>query len=198
MKIVSTPNGHLASLALVGCAELTGQSDYLLRSLGGPLSALPGFRGPHSATYTAVLAASITLDDRSARLDAPRLDRSWPRGGGGSSESVGGTGTILSIEPSADMAKVTFAKIKGMQPKCVRGKTTNRVVQIRDDGTLVYEFICVEERMEAYTEPPAPPQKVNARYATGLEPGMFVSIVDSVAYRKGAPAPAYVFGVPVK
>lgn len=31
MKIVSTPNGHLASLALVGCAELTGQSDYLLR-----------------------------------------------------------------------------------------------------------------------------------------------------------------------
>ncbi len=201
MKITRTPDGYLASLALAACGELTEESDYLRRSLGSALSALPGFRGPRSATHTAILAANITLDDRSARIEAPRLDRSWQPGGGGSSGNVGGTGTILSLAPAGDTVEITFAKVKGMQSRCVRGKTTNRVVQIRDDGTLVYEYICLEERMEAYAEPPAPPQRVDARYAAGLEPGMFVTIVDgvvTVAYRKGSATPAFVFGVPVK
>jgi hypothetical protein len=199
-KVISTPDGYLASLALLECAVLNRKHDYLTRVLGSVLASWPGFRGPRTATHTAVLSAGVTLDDRDAKLEMPRVDRDWLEAGPLSSGG-GGTGTILGLEPSGDVVTLTFAKIKGTQQKCVRGRTTNRITQIRSDGTLVYEYVCLEERTETYAEPPAPPQKIAARYARGLKPGMFVTTIESVvtaAYAKGAKRPSFVAGVAVK
>lgn len=197
-KISGTPNGYLASLALVRCSDLTGEARDLVQFLERPMGHWPGFRGPRTMAHTAVLAANIALDDRGARIDSPSFLR---HGGRMGDTSRGGTGTIGAIERMGDTAKITFSNIKGTQPKCVRGHYTNRVVQLRDDGVLVYEYVCVEERLEAYSEPPAPPQNIDGRYAAGLEPGMFVTTIGSivsVAYRKGSQMPVRVFGVAVK
>lgn len=197
-KITSTPNGYLASLALVRCADLTNDLRDLTQFLGAAMSNWPGFRGPRTAVHTAVVAANIALDDRSATIESPQILRFLGEAG---DTSRSGTGTLKAVSRADKTVKVTFANIHGMQPKCVRGRYTNRIVQIRSDGTFVYEYICSEERMEAYSEPPAPPQDVDARFAGGLEPGMFVSTIGSlvsVAYRKNNQTPAFVFGVSVK
>ena len=49
--------------------------------------------------------------------------------------------------------------------------------------------------------PQASPQTVNARYAAGIKPGMFVAVTEDVvtaAYAKGGKAPSMIAGVPVK
>lgn len=199
-RVIASPDGYLASLALLECAVLEAKPDYLTRVLGDVLARWPGYRGPRTATHTAALSAGITLDDRDAKLELPTVDRGWldavPLSSGGSA-----TGTILALEPAGDVVTLTFAKIKGTQQRCVRGRTTNRITQIRGDGTLVYEYQCLEERTETYAEPPAPPQQIAARYARGLKPGMFVTTVEAVvtvAYAKGAKTPSSILGIPVK
>jgi hypothetical protein len=200
-KVLATPDGYLAALAFTECAVLSRQDDYLLRQLGEMMARWPGFRGPRTTAHTASLAAGVELDDRDAKINYPDVDRRWLHvtyhSAGGS-----GTGTIESVTPAeGGGVVVTFAKVKGTQQKCVRGKTTNRVVQIRPDGVLVYEYICLEERTETFAEPPAKPTTVGARYADGLEAGRFVTIVEGVAitvHRKGGKQPTHIVGVAVR
>lgn len=79
--------------------------------------------------------------------------------------------------------------VKKKQTECTKGHYTGRVIQIRSDGGLVYEYVCQAEKTVTITVPQADPQAVNARYAAGIKPGMFVSIVEdvvTVAYSKAA------------
>ncbi len=198
--IVGTPHGYLASLALHLCGSLDEKPDYLIRSLGGAMSRWPGYRGPRTATHTAILTAGIELDDRDAQLEYPDVSRPWIHGSSGS--SGGGTGVIAGLKSSGATATIEFAKVKSTQKECTKGRRTNRITQIRSDGGIVYEYICEATRTVTINEPPAPPQTVKARYAEGLKKGQLVAIAEdvvTVAYPKSdAGKPAMVAGVPVK
>jgi hypothetical protein len=198
--VIGSPNGYLASLSLYLCGKVSDKQDYLIRILGGTMSRWPGFRGPRTATHTAILTAGISLDDRDARLEYPDVSRPWLDGN--ASSGGGGTGAVAQTKTAGAITTVEFAKVKSKQTECTKGHSTNRVTQIRSDGTLVYEYVCQATRTFEINEPPAPPQKVNARYAVGLKKGMFVQITEdvvTVAYAKnGATTPSMVAGVAVK
>jgi hypothetical protein len=197
--VVGSPSGYLVSLSVFLCASLEGEPDYLERTLAGLLARWPGFRGPRNAGHTAILTAGLTLDDRDARLDYPDITRPWI--GASGSSSGGGQGEIAKLTTKGDTAVIELAKVTFTQEECVKGHQTNRVRQIRSDGVIIYEYKCTQTRKATYSEPPAPPQTVKARYAAGLKKGMAVQVTEDVvvvAYPKGKSVPAVVAGVPVK
>lgn len=195
--IANDPNGYLAALAYVQCKR-TG-SDLLTASLAGAMSRWPGYRGRRTMAITMVMNAGIQLDDQDARLEYPSTNRSWitgPQVGGAS-----GTGTVASVKIANGQAVIGFAK--NMQPgqKCTAWSTSNRVIQIRPDGTLVYDSSCTAYRSYTYDASPKP-QTVDAQYVDGLKPGMFVRIEGGVvllAWPKAkAKVPSHVAGVAVR
>jgi hypothetical protein len=198
--VINTPNGYLAALALHLCARFEDKPDYLARIIGGSLQRWPGFRGPRTAAHTAILTAGVELDDRDARIEYPDIGRPWIYGD--SSSGGGGFGEIAKVKVEGEKATVEFAKVKSKQQECVKGRQTNRLRQIRSDGTLVYEYLCQQWRTVTLNEPPFAPQTVNALYAGGLKKGNFVHVVEDVvvaAYPKnGDSTPHVVAGVPVK
>ena len=78
---------------------------------------------------------------------------------------------------------------------------TKRVTQIRPDGTLVYEANCMKNETVTVDKSDVP-QTVDARYLTGVKPGMFVSVIEDVVIaawaKPGAATPTMVFGVHLK
>ncbi len=197
--VVGDANGYLAALAVNECAQLEGKEDYLSRVIGYAIERWPGFRGPRTATQTAILTAGLTLDQRGAAIDFPDLDRDWIRGDGNTGNY--GLGGIESVKIEGERATVTFAKQKVTQNRCTKGHQTSRISQIMSDGTVVYYYVCDTEITETIEVAPSPPMSIGARYAAGLKKGMTVQISDDVAvvaYPKGKPAPAVVTGVEVK
>ena len=197
--IVGQPAGYLAGMALYNCARSNKAEDFLIRALGEAMYRWPGFRGPRTATHTAIVTAGIELDDRDAQIEYPDVMRSWIARNSGS--SGGGEGSIKSVKASGKTVAIQFINIKKKQTVCTKGHHTRRVTQIRSDGGLVYEYICTKEKTETITVPQASPQTVNARYAVGIKPGMFVAVTEDVvtaAYAKNGTAPSMVAGVPVK
>jgi hypothetical protein len=202
--IITTPNTYLASVARVTCMT-AGQADdvrpdLLTRFLGAQLVYWPGFRGPRTATESAILSAGIRLDDRDAKLGYPRPKRPFGSGGGLSSHGSG-AGVIGKLLPSGKGVTVEFKAQMVRQVQCAEVRETNHAIQIRDDGSLIYAVTCV--RNETVTVNKADePQKVNPRYLDGVKPGMYVKIVEDVAVatwaKPGTPAPTMVFGVKLK
>jgi hypothetical protein len=201
--IINNPEAYLASVAYVTCMfvgqENDAKRDPLVRQLGIQMKYWPGFRGPRTAAESAILMAGITLDDRDAKLDFPKKSRPFASsldGGYGG----GGQGTVAKVTPSGQTATIEFKKIMVKQVQCAESRTTNRVVQIRADGVLQYEVICI--RNETVTVNKADdPVKVNVKYLDGVQPGVWVSAVEDVVvatWKPGASVPATVFGVPLK
>jgi len=196
--VVSEPNGYLAALALNQCAKLEEKEDFLGRWIGNALVRWPGFRGPRTATQTAILTAGLKLDDRSASIDFPKLARAWISGDG--NVGAAARGAVQSVTIDGERATVTFAKQKVLETRCTKGHDTNRISQIMSDGTVHYYYQCDTEVTEMVEVTPSPPVRVAARYATGIKPGMTVQVSDDVAvvvYAKSG-APVIVTGVEVK
>jgi hypothetical protein len=201
--IIGNPDAYLASIAFVTCMtvgqERGAKHDVLVRLLGEALAYWPGYRGPRTAAETAILAAGIALDDRDAKLEFPHDQR--PFGGDGGSTSGGGAGVVASLKPAGKTTTVGFKPQMVRQVQCAEARETHKVIQIRPDGQLVYETICV--RNETVTVNKASdPQTVNPRYLEGVKPGMYVSITEDVVSAAwaapGAATPTMVFGVPLK
>jgi hypothetical protein len=201
--IINSPSVYLASVALITCMtvgqERDARHDILVRLLGDSMQRWPGFRGPRTATHSAILGAGITLDDRDAKLEYPDVGR--PFGGGGGSRSGGGSGVVAKLKPAGKLTTVEFKRQMVQQRQCAQTKTLNRITQIRTDGSLVYAYTCV--KYETVTVDKADsPQNVNPRYLEGVKPGTFVSIIEDVAVaawaKPGAPIPTMVFGVALK
>ena len=203
--IVTNPGVYLASVALVTCMTVgqdrDAKQDILIRALGSAMERWPGFRGPRTATQTAIMTTGITLDDRDAKLEYPSVHRPFAAGGG--SHGGGGNGVVAKLK-AGDKGKgttVEFKKQMVKQVQCAQSKDTNRITQIRSDGVLVYERVCLKQETVTVDKSDAP-QTVNARYLVGVKPGMFVSIIEDVVTatwaKPGAPVPSMVFGVALK
>jgi hypothetical protein len=158
----------------------------------------PGFRGPRTAAQTRILGAGITLDDRDAKLEHPSVYRKFNQGGG---SGGGGEGVIAKLKSSGKQVTVEFKKQMVKQVQCAQAKRTNHVTQIRPDGSLIYENICVKKETVT-VDKSDPPQTVNARYLEGVKPGMFASITEDVVIaawaKPGAASPTMVFGVKLR
>lgn len=209
--VISHPTTYLAAIALTTCSEETRErnapQDVLIRSLSDAMQRWPGFRGPRTATQTAILGAGIELDDRDAKIEYPSVYRQFASGGG--SRFGGGAGVIAKLKAGTakDKAKdtpktnVEFKKQMVKQVQCAQSKSTGRITQIRPDGTLLYETRCVKNET-VIVDKSDDPQNVNPRYLEGVKPGMFVTIIEDVVLgawaKPGAAKPTMVFGVAVK
>jgi hypothetical protein len=201
--IIGVPGVYLASVALNTCMTIGqdrgAQRDILVRALGDAMARWPGFRGPRTATETAIMMAGIVLDDRDAKLDFPGVARKF--GGGGGSHGGGGDGVVATLVPAGKLVTVSFKPQMVKQVQCAQVKYSSRITQIRPDGSLVYEATCM--RNETVTVNKASrPQKVSPRYLQGVKPGMYVTIVEDVVTgvwsKPDAPNPTMVFGVALK
>jgi hypothetical protein len=105
------------------------------------------------------------------------------------------------LKPAGKNVTVVFKKQMVKQVQCAQVKYSNRVTQIRSDGTLIYESTCVRNETVVVDKSDAP-QTVNARYLEGVRPGMFVSIIEDVVTtaraKPGSATPTMVFGVELK
>lgn len=196
------PDSYLVSLAFAHCAHLEGkdQDDFLVDSLAYSILRWPGFRGPRTATQTAILTAGLSLDKRGAEIEYPEIKRSWL---GSPTASMGNmaTGTIASIKQEGEDSRVTFARVKVTQTRCTKGHTTGQIVRIWPDGAIQYYYQCDNEITETVDVEEYPPTKVKKQYAANLKPGLVVRISDGiaeVAYPKGKTVPVLVTGVEVK
>ncbi len=201
--ILSNPEVYLASVALNTCMT-EGQPrnaphDVLIRALGDSLSRWPGFRGPRTATETAIMAAGVELDDRDAKLDFPGVNR--PFSGGSGSRSGGGEGVVAALKPSGKIVTVEFKKQLVKRVQCAKVVYTHHITQIRSNGDVVYEANCTKNETVT-VDISSQPQKVNPRYLQGVKPGAYVSIIEDVVTgswaKPGAATPSTVFGAPVK
>jgi hypothetical protein len=87
------------------------------------------------------------------------------------------------------------------ETRCAQSKQTNRISQITASGEIIHEQICLKEENVSHDRA-SRPTKVNARFAEGIKPGMFVSVLGGIAIevwaKPDAPVPSLVFGVAVK
>lgn len=199
--MTSEPDTYLVSLAFAHCAHLEAvQDDYMSDAIAYSLLRWPGFRGPRTATQTAILTAGLSLDKRGAEIEYPELKRSWlgsPSGGNGAVAAGG----IASIKQEGEDSRVTFARVKVTQNRCTKGHYTGQIVRIWPDGNIQYYYQCDSEITETVEVEENQPTKVKKRYAANLKPGLVVRIVDGVAevaYAKGKTTPVLVTGVELK
>jgi hypothetical protein len=75
------------------------------------------------------------LNVLSAKIEHPDIVLPWIHGSG--SSGGGGWGEVASVKTAGDQAKV-----KSKQQECTKGSYTNRIRQIRDDGSILYEYRC--------------------------------------------------------
>jgi hypothetical protein len=197
--IGAEPRPYLAAVAFYICGANAEKPDPIVRTIGGAFARWPGHRGPRTSAHTAILTAGLELDDRSARIDYPEVRREWLEQNGGS--SGGGEGTISAVKPQGDKVRIEFAAKLEKQEQCLQSKYTNRIVQIRGDGSLVYQLNCLKWGVVTHDRRSGP-QTVKARYAQGLKPGMGVYIVEDAVIaawaKPGSKDPSIVAGAPVK
>jgi hypothetical protein len=199
-RIVSTPDGYLASIALLLCTaqDKAAKPDALIWSLGKTANDSPGYRGPRTAAQTALLDAGITFDDRNANLSFPSVIRPFSRS---AVFPASMRGVIAKLTPSGDTVTVTFKQQMITEVQCDDYKTTHKIIQFRVDGSPIYDTICTKNKTVTF-DGADPPQTVAARYLQGAKPGMFVSIIGDVALavwaKPTSTTPLLVYGVPVK
>jgi hypothetical protein len=200
--IVQDPDAYLAASALVACEGVT---DHLLGSLAGGLSHWSGFRGPRTATLTAIRLANLTPDRRGEKIDIPSIivpttigrQRRSPEGKGRGSAA----GVIATVTDQGDTVRLTFPSTSETQEQCVSHRETNRLSRIDSSGNLHYETVCTRwQRVRVDTT--LKPVDVPKRYAAGLAPKRYVSVVagvpEAVWARPSSPTPLAVFGVLLK
>jgi hypothetical protein len=111
-----------------------------------------------------------------------------------------GSGVIAKVEPHGKTLHVVFVKKMVKQVQCAESRETSHVTSISDDGQLRYQVVCV--RNETVTvDKASDPQDVDARYAEGVKPGVFVQIargvVEGVWPSATATVPQILLGVPL-
>jgi hypothetical protein len=201
VHIMSTPEGAIAAAAGYTCARVTNASAMTLpwTEVGSVMEYTPTLRGPRLAADLAIRSANLQLDDASAHIGLPSATRScWFDGKIGAAAMPG---VVAGLTPvGKDKVKVTFKHETAKQDNCVSAKSLNRISYIRNDGSVVYQSVCL--KWETVTlDVTREPDEVAKEYAVGVKPGMKAHVgsgVVSAAWNKGKKAPVVVFGVLLK
>jgi hypothetical protein len=195
--ITTTVPGYLASTALFNCHRATAEKDPVISTIGSVMGFVPGLRGPRTSTLWALRNANLQLDDASEQIDFPQIRYDQKYKG---SEARGYFATVAKIKVDGDKAIVSFTPKFEKQEQCSSARRTNRITQIRPDGSLIYESICTQWKSVTVDRSPDA-QTVDVRYTAGVKPGMNVNISTGAifgAWAKGKKSPSVVAGVTVK
>jgi hypothetical protein len=192
--LVNDKNAYLASAALVVCR--TGKRDQIDQQLAESMRRWPGYRGPRSAALTQMMKNPIQLDDRTARIELPELNRfdgkvDW---------SGGGKGAVAKVKANGDTTLIEFVKKPVKVSVCEKYKATNQVEQVTITGAVIYGYTCLKYGTETLMEG-SEPQTVKTMYASGIKPGVNIQTVGPVViavYPKSGDAPTHVLGIAVK
>jgi hypothetical protein len=199
-QIIADPNGYLAASAYTQCEQLDppkGEPDNLAAFFSQSLMRWYGYRGPRTSATSAILRAGIELDDRSAHIEMPDLQRIWFKNRG---DASGQDATVESVKVDGAKATINFAK-KSQKETFDTGCSQGRAVAIRGDGSIEHELNCTGSKTVMVDHRPSP-ATVRARYVTGLKPDMVVVAGKDVAWaafaKHGTSVPSLVLGQPVK
>jgi hypothetical protein len=144
-----------------------------------------------------MITSSIALDDRSARIDYPEVNR---RFAGSTNSGGGGWGAVAKVKKNGAKTHVEFVKKLEKVKVCTDWKYTSQVEQITTTGAVIYHSDCTKYGMTTIDHASAPTD-VDTKYADGLKAGTTVSIVETVVVAvspKAGAAPTRIFGIPVK
>jgi hypothetical protein len=200
--IIANARGYLAAMAYDVCHSGDEKRDPNIRALAEAMIFWPGFRGPRNATQIAIASAGLQLDDRSARIEYPSVDRQWLGGRGfEGGSSGGGSGVVKSVKPQGDLIHIEFNSVTTKEPRCVKYAYTHRLTGIDSSGRFTYESGCAKEEMVNVTHT-SNPVNVLKRYADGVKAGMKLMATENgieiVWPKPGTRVPNFVFGAPVK
>jgi len=193
--VVREPETYLAANALLACE---GRRDELLAYVEDALEYWPGFRGPRTATITAVKSATIQLDDRGSKLDVPAFHLALAIGSDKSPHSDSSTGVIAKVTERGDAIEISFVKSSELEDHCQSERETNKVVRIDSSGNLIRERVCTSWARERVDTTPKS-VTVPKRYGGALQKGRYAVIlggsVIGVWAKPNAATPLAVFGV---
>ena len=202
--VLQDADAYLAANALVACE---GAADHLLKQLRSGLTNWPGFRGPRTAALTAIHLANLTPDRRGEKIDVPRvaldlaIGSDEPTDGARQAGSGSGAGVIASVVGQGDTVRVTFQATSEVQDHCVSRRTTHRISRIDSSGNFIYESVCTQWKAER-VDTTSRPVTIVKRYAGGLQPKRYASIVggvpEAVWAKASSPTPLAAFGVLLK
>ncbi len=199
--ILENPEAYLAANALFACES---RGDQLVRRLGSEMSHWPGFRGPRTAALTAIRLANLKPKDPEESIMFPLVhhplmivrDSPVHAHGGGTA-----TGVVATVTEEERVVRVTFPKTSALDETCVAHRQTHRISRIDSQGHVYYERICTRwkpVRVDTTLDPVVVPK----RYAAGLAPKRYISVVDGIPEAAWAtaksPTPLAVFGVLLK
>jgi hypothetical protein len=199
--LVRTTEGYITTAAYAACAYSVHEGGEALiagaanQESGGIIKV-----GWRSLALAKALDPGFTpkFAERSLRLDDMRT--SWRRDRvilEGINENAhimtASEGTVATIKPDGDAAKITFKK--DTVNACLEWKETTKISQISPNGTITYEKTC-KRRGKRVNETTA--TEVGTKFARGITPGANVVVVSRfpVAVTKGAKLVA-VLGVPL-
>jgi hypothetical protein len=140
--LVATPAVNLAATAYAECHDKTGIADYL----SSFLQWVPIQRGPRNAALIALREMKFKFDDTTMRpLGFPGANGPLSRTGG---TIMSDGGVVKSIKTNAKDNTLTVAleKTSVTQQDCVKEHRTNRISEIRSDGSIAYEVICDQSK----------------------------------------------------
>ena len=197
--VATSPQGWLALAAYRLCIFEDKDEETLGKTISASLNFMPGYRGPRTATHTAIMNAGLQLDDASATISYPNADHRWRFGGDGHAP-WGFFATVQKVNAKGDKVEIVFKPKLEKQEQCASSKRTNRIVQITSSGSLIYETICLKWQNVVVDTKPSN-QTVDKRTAEGLKPGMNAIVSNGLvmaAFQKGKKVPSFVLGAAVK
>jgi hypothetical protein len=166
--ITDDPELSLAAIAYIQCQPASGTSALLARALAWEI----GYRGPRSMAWARMLAAKITLDDASAKIDWPGRVRNY----GGDINKGSAGAVVASTRIDGDLVIATPAPLLVKVEVCQQSHSSNRITRIRGDGVIEYEDICDKSAMVTQDHRWAP-FKIKKAYAPLLAKGVKFSAV---------------------
>ena len=143
--LVNNPIVNLAATAYALCHAKTATGRFLSRYL----QEVPGMRGPRGAAFAQLLQQKFELDD--TQLKEPPLPQLGLRpfnSRGGEIMSAGGV--VKDLKPGKGKTTVDLERTSRKQLDCVQEHVTNRIVSIRDSGSVEYERICDKTAIVTY------------------------------------------------
>lgn len=198
--ILRDPAGYLASVALILCHEHDENRDGLVEKLATHYKLWPGARGPRTSIQAAILQAGLELDDRTERIELPKIERVYRTKNYGTGARLATFASAKRAGKGSDNVVLTWAAKAVKHSQCVDMRTSRRISRIDANGNVQYERTCMKYK-NVVSRTTIDPMTVNGRYAAGLKKGMLVAMIGNdvpfIAWPKGGKTPTIIAGVPL-
>lgn len=146
-------------------------------------------RGPRSSTLASWVAASAEIKFDSRDLSMADAVKGSVKGEPWA-EKYGAVGTIAKLTPTGrGSVAISFKTDVDVREDCISWKNTGRISNVTAGGAVEYESVCTKRGMVKYDKSPDD-ITVDATFAAGLKPGMYLLMDRNSSRMAGAPIAA--------